>query len=136
MSSNPEILTDIDREFFERELASFLPDQIFDAHTHLWRRDCVPWSVSGDEEDLGYAQYMSAIADIHRGRKTKALFIPFVTVENKEKTLTANEWVSQEIADDPDCRGIFFIRPEDDPEWVRDEVRRLGLHGLKCYHTM
>jgi hypothetical protein len=26
-----------DREFYERELASFLPDRIFDAHTHLWR---------------------------------------------------------------------------------------------------
>ena len=25
--------------------------------------------------------------------------------------------------------------PQDDPEWIRDEVRRLGLHGLKCYHT-
>ena len=84
MSSNPEISTVVDREFFERELASFLPDRIFDAHTHLWRRDCVPWSVSSDE-DLGYAQYMSAIVDIHGGRKTKALFIPFVTVENKEK---------------------------------------------------
>lgn len=79
---------------------------------------------------------MSAIDDIHTGRTTKAMFIPFVTVENKDKTLTANEWVSQQIADDPDCRGIFFIKPEDDPEWVRDEVKRLGLHGLKCYHTM
>ena len=26
-----------DREFYERKLASFLPDRIFDAHTHLWR---------------------------------------------------------------------------------------------------
>ncbi|MDP7637609.1 MAG: hypothetical protein QF577_08690, partial [Phycisphaerae bacterium] len=22
----------------------------------------------------------------------------------------------------------------DDPEWVRQEVKRLGLHGFKCYH--
>ena len=136
MSSNPPASTDVDREFFARELASFLPDRLFDAHTHLWRRDCVPWSINGDDEDLGYAQYMSSIAEIHADRTTKALFIPFITADNKDMALAANEWVSQEIADDPDCRGIFFIKPEDDPEWVRDEVRRLGLHGLKCYHTM
>ena len=136
MGSNPGSTTDMDREFFERELASFLPDRIFDAHTHLWRKDCVPWSVNGDSEDLGYEQYMSSIEDLHPGRLTKALFIPFVTTDNKEKTLTANEWVSREIADDSDCRGIFFMKPEDDPEWVREQVQRLGLCGLKCYHTM
>ena len=27
---------DIDREFFARELDSFLPDRIYDAHAHLW----------------------------------------------------------------------------------------------------
>ena len=32
-------------------------------------------------------------------------------------------------------RLIRVITPGDDPEWVRQEVRRLGLHGLKCYHT-
>ena len=30
---------------------------------------------------------------------------------------------------------MFFVKPQDDPEWVRDEVRRLGLYGFKCYHT-
>ena len=25
-----------DREFFERELASFVPDSVFDAHCHVW----------------------------------------------------------------------------------------------------
>ena len=42
---------------------------------------------------------------------------------------------SQDTARNPSCRVHFFVRPHDDPEWVRGEVRRLGLHGLKCYHT-
>ena len=25
-----------DRDFFDRELASFLPDRVFDAHAHVW----------------------------------------------------------------------------------------------------
>jgi hypothetical protein len=33
----PETLArDVDREFFERELASFVPHRVFDAHCHLW----------------------------------------------------------------------------------------------------
>ncbi len=58
MPLNPTNASVVDREFFERELASFLPDRIFDAHTHLWRKDCVPWAVDNEAEDCGYAQYM------------------------------------------------------------------------------
>lgn len=136
MSDTTGIATDVDREFFERELESFLPDRVFDAHTHLWTCDCVPWGVNGTPENIGYAEYMSLIADIHPRRETKALFIPFVTADNRELSLKSSEWVSEQIADDRDCRGLFFIKPDDDPEWVREHVKRLGLHGLKCYHTM
>ena len=59
-----------------------------------------------------------------------------MTAENRDKSLAANEWVSEQIAEDFTYRGLFFMRPEDDPEWLRDNVKRLGLHGLKCYHTM
>ena len=31
-----ERLQDHDRLFFARELDAFLPDRVFDAHTHLW----------------------------------------------------------------------------------------------------
>ena len=32
---------DYEKEFFASQLDSFLPDQVFDAHTHLWRREFV-----------------------------------------------------------------------------------------------
>ncbi len=44
--------------------------------------------------------------------------------------------IAEQIADARQCRGLFFVKPDDDPEWVRDNVKRLGLHGLKCYFTM
>ena len=31
-------LRDYDREFFEKELDSFVPNRIFDAHAHLYER--------------------------------------------------------------------------------------------------
>ena len=125
-----------DRIFYERELASFIPDRVFDAHTHLWINKFAPFNIPGYSADgVGYEQYMALMEDLHPDRRVAALFIPFAEAENPDSIAPGNEWVSRQIADAPDCRASFFITPRDDPEWVRQEVRRLGLHGLKCYHT-
>jgi glutamate-1-semialdehyde 2,1-aminomutase len=127
--------SDIDREFFSRELDSFLPDRIFDAHTHLWKQECVAWSIPGIP-NVGRKEYTKLIADLHGSRPTEALFIPFATENNRDKVHTANKWVSDSVQNSANSRGLFFITPDDDPEQVRDQVKELGLHGLKCYHSM
>ena len=120
-----------DLEFFERELESFLPERVFDAHAHLWH--CDHQTFPGLPDEGGYEVYQQLMADLHPRRRTKGLFIPFPA--KRPLLANANEWVGRQTALDPDCRGVFIVTPEDDPEWVRQEVRRLGLHGLKCYHT-
>ena len=134
--TSSSMATDIDREFFERELATFLPDRVFDAHTHIWRPDDFAFCPDVFSEPVGYSKYSKLMQDLHPGRTTKALFIPFFSADKKECIPQGHEWTSQQVQMDADCRGLFFVMPEDDPEWVRNEVRRLGLHGLKCYHTM
>src|SRR5262245_33690625 len=124
-----------DREFFQRELASFVPPRVFDAHCHVWpegglRLSDVPASVDA-------ALYREMMADVLPATRVQgALYIPFPTTEPKQ-VQAANNWVSHEVAQSGrSFRGLFLVRPQDDPEWVRTEVRRLGLHGLKCYHTL
>jgi glutamate-1-semialdehyde 2,1-aminomutase len=63
------------------------------------------------------------------------MFLSYVSVARPQSAERMNEWIAKQTARNPSCRGAFFVRPDDDPEWVRSEVRRLGLHGLKCYHT-
>lgn len=121
-----------DHEFFERELASFLPDRIFDAHTHVYHHDHSKFR-NLHPDGVGFEQYRALMDEFHPGRLRGALFIPFPA--DRDAFAVANEWTSKAVNSHEDYRGIFFIRPEDDPEWVRDEVRRLGLHGLKCYHS-
>jgi predicted TIM-barrel fold metal-dependent hydrolase len=127
---------DADREFFERELASFVPDRIFDAHCHLLPPEGAAGArlPAGIPTAVGLAEYRALIDCLHPGRPVSGLFIPFPA----DRTLRAagNGWIARNVAQDPSARGLFLVCPEDDPEWVRDQVRAHGLHGLKCYHTL
>lgn len=124
-----------DREFFERELASFIPDRIYDAHCHLWSADHYRAPTGNLPADVGYREYLELIDALHPGRPVSALFIPMPS--KAELMPLANAWIAAETAKaSASCRGLYFVRPGDDPEFVRQEVRRLGLCGLKCYHTM
>ena len=124
-------LQDHDRAFFARELDAFLPDRVFDAHTHLWQGKNTPWRIPGARADVGYSEYCDLIGDLHPNRRHAALFIPSVQPDGAGSFEEPNAWIARATAQAPDCRGLFFVRPTDDPEWVRQEVRRLGAHGLK-----
>jgi glutamate-1-semialdehyde 2,1-aminomutase len=124
-----------DREFFERELAGFLPSRVFDAHCHLWLESAVAFRVPGLAGDVGAAEYLRLMEDLHPGRTQGALLLSFASPSNLDGRTRMNEFIARETHRQATFRGEFFVTPGDDPEWVRQEVRRLGLHGLKCYHT-
>jgi len=126
---------DEDLAFFDRELASFLPDHVFDAHAHLWRKEHSGWSLDGMPDNLGLAEYSERMEEIHPGRQRGGLMIPFADVLIDDATARANRFVAEEIDGNASYFADFFISPRDDPEWVQQEVRRLGMRGIKCYHT-
>jgi len=126
--------TEADQEFFQRELSTFVPDRIYDAHCHLWHIKRSSHTNSAIPNVGDYDTFREQIDWLHPGRDVAANFIPFP--DTRDRMPQANEWIAKETARDPRCRGEFFVQPEHDPEWVRQEVRRLKLHGLKCYHTM
>ena len=126
-------LTDLDREFFERELESFVPDRIFDVHAHLyelwqWKK---PTILQGGPEKLPLERYQEEIQWITPGRETHALF--FGGGLHPETYRVSNEYVAVQVAKDPDSRSLLIVSPHMDPEEVRQEVRRLNMVGLKVY---
>src|SRR3990170_2695864 len=58
---HPRESNDLDRRFFERELASFVPDRIFDAHCHLWSADHYRAPFGDLLENVGYREYFELI---------------------------------------------------------------------------
>lgn len=135
------VLNDEDKVMIEREVEPFLPDQVFDAHAHLFRHsdfapDPVPAGFRDTPEEMGLAAYYHYIDWIHPGGRTKGgLFFGLAFNGNRRGN---NEFVAAEVNGSlgKNALGQMLISPDMDPEYILDEVHRHGFVGLKCYHTM
>lgn len=131
------LIREEDHEFFAQELDSFVPDRVYDAHCHIWNEAHTDLSglrdnPAGLPAEVGYEEYRRLSDCLHPGRGQGALFIPFPL--KPETRGEGHRWIGREAARNPRCRALFWVYPDDDPEWVRQEVRAHGLHGIKPYH--
>jgi predicted TIM-barrel fold metal-dependent hydrolase len=128
-------LTDYDRDFFHRELESFVPDNVFDAHVHLyelWHWNS-PEKLKAGPAIVSLRTYQQQIEWLTPGRNTTGLCFGVGFREAARKV--SNEFVAREIANEHRSRGLLVVSPQLDPEQVREEIQRLGMVGLKDYHT-
>jgi glutamate-1-semialdehyde 2,1-aminomutase len=127
---------DEDREFFKRELNSFVPGRVYDMHAHLWRvsdwEGKTPAEARLAPAEVTLEVYRECMGWILPEREVHGLHFPFPAMFPTD-TAPCNEWVSQQVRKDALARGQFYVRPTDDPEWVRAEVKRLGLRGFKPF---
>jgi predicted TIM-barrel fold metal-dependent hydrolase len=132
---------DADRELFARELDSFVPDVIYDAHMHAWAKSHLPPSGYDafrelEEDVIDVAAYRLRMAEMLPGRHVAGgLILPGAVSATGDKVAAQNAFTGAEAAAHPGWRGAMLVSPEMDPEYLRAEVRRLGLSGLKCYHV-
>ncbi len=84
-------------------------------------------AVAGIKEFQRHADWLTP------GRKTSGLF--FGVGLSEEWSAASNQFVAREVAKDAQSRGQLIVSPRQDPEQVREEVRRNKLVGLKVYHT-
>ncbi len=128
---------DYDREFFDRELDSFVPDQVFDAHAHLyelahWGPDSTSTFQNGPAV-VTLEEYRRQIEWLTPGRKTSGLF--FGAGLNEQHRQASNHFVAAEVVKDKNSRGQLIVSPKQDLELVRQEVEQSNFAGLKVYHT-
>lgn len=128
---------DADREIVEREFASFLPPRIFDAHVHLYEKAQIRGEsrevIERGPDSAGIAEYLKRMAPLTLDRPTSGLFfgVPAPGIDFS----AANAFVLAEARRDPLSRAFLLVRPEMDPELIRETVRREKFAGLKCYRT-
>lgn len=123
---------------FHRDLDRFIPPRVFDAHTHLYRAafwgDSPPPHVQVGPPDLTLQAYRDHMQWILPGRELHALHMAFPGRNlSADAVSQANQWVADQVAADPLARAHFMITPDLDPDFVREQARRLGMCGLKPY---
>ena len=131
---------DADRELFARELDSFVPEQVFDAHAHLWAKSHLPSTAGAafsqiDDDPINLAVYRRRMAELMPGREIiGGIFLPGAVGAFGDQANAQDEFLATEVAKEKRAGGSMMVSPGMDPEFVRQQVRRLGLTGLKCYH--
>lgn len=131
-------ITDADRELFARDLQTFVPERIVDAHVHWYRQSDFPESgrpamVASGPEIAGSDAFNSAMSELLPGRRVAPIAFPLPNAALD--AAAANQFLIDELSRSPQARGQLLVTPADDPEQIRETVRRHGLVGLKCYHV-
>ena len=83
------------RELFERLLADFVPDEVFDAHAHLYRKDLLGDDADAEilegPDEIGWDAYEKAMRALWEDKAPKSgLFLPFparkmdITASNRQ----------------------------------------------------
>lgn len=137
MSERDWRVNEQDRAFFARELDSFLPGRIFDAHCHLYRcadfHAATPALPASGPEVVDWACFIRHMADVTPGREYSALAFPYPA--QGLDFAGANRFLAAELAAHPRVlRGQMIVEPSMDPEFIRETVQRSGFVGLKPYH--
>jgi predicted TIM-barrel fold metal-dependent hydrolase len=128
-------LREYDQEFFAKELDSFVPDQIFDSHAHLY--DVSHWSsrslIEKGPPVVTLEEFRRQMEWITPRRRTTGLF--FGAGLSEAQYEASNRFVAVEVARDPDSRGQLIVSPKQDANQVRDRIKEHKFVGLKVYHT-
>ncbi len=132
------LVTDTDRDLFDRELDDFVPPTVFDAHAHWYRADhfpvdSAPALVKSGPAVAGSDAFDNAIEQLIPNRRTEGLFFPLP--DEHVEVDAANEFLFQQCRQRTKSRGQMLVTPTQDPEFIRETVRRCGFVGLKCYHV-
>lgn len=135
-------LNAVDVRIWEEELNDYVPQRIFDIHTHLYR-----WQDYNDPDKNASrlhstfgGQFPAADWELANacdemlmpGREVNRLSFPYPFPFPCDFE-AANEFVAQEVAKDPKSSALMLVHPGMTAEYVVEQIRRHGFLGLKPY---
>ncbi len=129
-------LTDYDKKVYEQELRDFLPDQMIDIHTHIWKKD---FPAYGDHnggatwparvaEDCTVEDLLQTYKDLFPGKTVT----PNIFGECLVDLNITNRYV-RECGQKYHLPYMYRISYDMDPEKVEQEVIEGGFLGFKPY---
>jgi glutamate-1-semialdehyde 2,1-aminomutase len=133
-----KILSERDRLLISSSLEGFIPDEIYDIHTHPYEPshfapDAWPWINGGGR--LGCADHRNALLRYMPVKTIHGLYfaMPHRTADNK----AMNDFVREEtkLNGSSLSRTLKVVTPHDDREQVARELRAGIYCGIKVYHV-
>lgn len=133
-------VTEHDRRVYEEELRDFLPEQIFDVHTHVWLKEFFPPAPLAPGETKRTVTWPSLVAadnSIEDLQETYRLLLPGKEVRalmfsNSGRSREANDYVAQ-ASRRTGFPALYFSAPEQSPEELERCIREGGFLGIKGY---
>ncbi len=144
MDSKFPAYTDFDKNIWKKELDSFVPDKLFDFHTHIWDE-----KDAADNQDFDTPLRMNnSFSDMHAwsreifpGRKMGyvALPTPLVAIDY----VSHNNWVASEVQDMRSSGASDFlwaesgmlVHPDFSNAYLHQHIQDKQIKVLKPYRT-
>ena len=133
---------DLDRRIWEDELAGFVPEQIFDAHVHVYdpshcftkKEDTPSEYMSWWDRPISYLDRAAVdefYGSLFPGRKVSYLMMGYPFLRGDLDA--ANRFTARQAADDPKSVAFMMVRPDFSAENVARAIDEHGFRGLKPY---
>ena len=134
-------VTELDKRIFETELKDFLPEKIWDIHTHVYkkslldpipeelRRRSVSWTKAVAQEDP-IEDLQETYRLLFPGKDVKALM--FCSLHEKNGLMRNNAYVSQ-VSRETGWPALYFSVPTQSADELEEKIREGGFLGAKSY---
>lgn len=135
--------TELDRQIYEEELQDFLPERMFDAHVHLWRKTDFARPLDPKTAAMmpGASRFPAFIREelddaleiLFPGKRCECLVFgtPLAEVDLKR----ANGYIQEVIAEREETYGLMLPDLGASAEALEEEVLEGGFVGFKPYWT-
>jgi len=133
-------LNETDLRLMARALDGFVPEEVYDVHTHLFHtRHLAPGKKPvflDDDRGYGMPDFSEAMARWMPGRTVEGLFFGFPSPGNDRAG--ENAWLQEQVAPlvtSSNSRALVLAAPEDDPAEVRRLIQTGVFVGIKPYRV-
>ncbi len=124
------------RKIYDEEIRDFIPDTIFDFHTHVFNAEAIPKGDPGMElpgvhiKSYTIPELMKDCEEIYPGKNCRAVVFGFPDIRYNSDI--NNRYVA-ETADRETVYPFRLIRPDEDPAKVEEELSSKKFYGVKPY---
>lgn len=129
-------MSEYDKKVYEEKLWDFLPDQMMDCHTHIWKREfggdspakgCVAWTRMV-AKDCSAEDLLQTYRDLFPGKQV----LP-VLMGQPEAELSETNRYTRESSRKYSLPALYCTDYSMSPEFLEREVTEGGFAGLKPY---